>query len=620
MAKYTKAEIKKHVDDKFKVWLSNEDRDNLGIMQWAKDLFPQYLPQATPEFHKDLYLALLNLLDPTLINRLERQLMITSYRGSAKSSIANMIFASYLVANNGRLITIKTREGIKEVRIQERFVVIISETASMAEEFTVRIRNEFSTNPNIRYYYQLEIENAYDDTTGKWTRSGFNMNGCFVMGAGVGQQIRGRIQGASRITTAILDDIYSEKNTITPESRQKIAKWFMNAVSNSVDDLVGKMILVGTILSDDTLLVSLEDDPLWIKLKYPLMDIKKFHKFMAEHLDINYDTQTCYLPYDNIQDQYERKKKNRRYFEALEKKEDWTLAWPERQNLYFLALQVQSKVINNSMASLYQEYFHQTIPSEEKRIRPEFFVHKKVEHKYEHYYNWIRFEEENEWRICNIEFGIDLASGVGKDNTVITVVAVLTDNRIAILMQKAGKFIIRDDKKNDTGDDVRYGKVITDRTQIRKIGAIDEAFRLSLIYHPRKVKIGVAGMEIALSRQFRQVFNANSDYTTIIESIPQTKREGDKVQRILDILVGFYETRMVIHSSQLADLEYELEYLGKAANDDRADSTATAFMHLQLPPNLEESYFEESTTNTNIYDIRKAGNSDLSMADRWRVI
>ena len=179
---YSKAEIDRHVDKKFKEWLDNSDPDNLGIIKWAKDILPEYLPQNTPEFHKELYQALLELFDPSLINRLERQLLITSYRGSAKSTVANMVFASYLVANNGRTMKIRINNEVVEVRILERFIVIISETGTMAEDFTVRIRDEFSTNPNIRYYYQLQIENAYDDITGKWTRAAFKMNGCFVLG------------------------------------------------------------------------------------------------------------------------------------------------------------------------------------------------------------------------------------------------------------------------------------------------------------------------------------------------------------------------------------------------------------------------------------------------------
>jgi len=617
---YSKAEIDRHVDKKFKEWLDNSDPDNLGIIKWAKDILPEYLPQNTPEFHKELYQALLELFDPSLINRLERQLLITSYRGSAKSTVANMVFASYLVANNGRTMKIRINNEVVEVRILERFIVIISETGTMAEDFTVRIRDEFSTNPNIRYYYQLQIENAYDDITGKWTRAAFKMNGCFVLGVGTGMQIRGRIKGAYRITTVLFDDIYSERNVKTPESRENIAKWFNDAVKNSIDDLVGKAVLMGTILHDDTLLISLEKNPLWTKIKYSIMPLDRFHKFMAEHLDINYDTQTCFLPYDNIKDDHEKKRKNRQYFQALQDKEDWGLAWKERQNLYFLALQVQDKVISGRMASLYQEYFHQVIPDQDKQIRKDYFVHKKYEHKYEHYYNWIKFENDEEWQVCTIEFGIDLSTGDGKDNGVITVLAILGDNRIVVLLQRAGKFITRDDMKNDVGDDVRFGKVITDRTKIQRAGIIDETFRLSMIYHPRKIKVGVGGQEKSVAKQFRQVFNANGEYVTIFENIPQTRREGDKVTRILDVLVGLYETRMIIHGGPLTELEYELEFLGKASMDDRADSLATAATNYQLPPNIDESFFVEVEVNSNIYDIRRAGNSDLSMANRWRVI
>jgi len=616
--RYSKAQIKKHIEGKFDEWLDNTDPNNLGISKWVRDLLPEYVPQDTPKFHNELYQELLRLFDPSLVNRFERQLLLTSYRGSAKSTIATMIFPAYLMANNGRTMKLLIRGKVVEVVIRESFIVIISETGNMAEDFTVRIRDEFSIDKTIRYYYSLEIENAYDDITGKWTRAAFKMNNCFILGVGTGMQVRGRIKGPSRISTVLFDDIYSEKNTITPDSRKKIFDWFENAVINSVDDLRGKSILMGTIVHDDTLLVSLERNPLWRKIKYPLMPLEKFHKFMNEHMEINYDIQHCSLPYDHIEDEDERKDRNRLFFQQLQHKEDWELSWPERQDLYFLALAVQTKVISGSMASLYQEYFHQVIPDQDKRIRKEFFIHKTHEHQYKHYYNWIRFDDEEEWQICTVEFGIDLSTGEGNDNGVITPIAILADNRIVVLLQRSGKFITRDDKRDDLGEDLRLGKVITDRTVIQKVGIIDETFRLALIYHPRKVKIGVGGQEKSIAKQFRQVFHANGEYTTIIESIPQTAREGEKTQRILDILAGLYETRMVIHACASKELEYELEFLGKASKDDRADSLAVAVTGYQLPPSLEIEFFEDQEKEENPFHHPKKQGVDIGKL--WRVI
>ena len=436
----------------------------------------------------------------------------------------------------------------------------------------------------------------------------------YTLGVGIGMQVRGRIKGPSRITLALFDDIYSEANTKTPEGRHKIAVWLENAVLNSIDDLKGKCVLMGTIVHDDTALVEFERDPLWKKVKYPLMPLEKFHKFMEEHLNVNQDTQTCVLPHDNIKNDRLRKKRNRNYFAKIEKSYNWELAWPERQNLYLIALAVQSKVIRGRLASLYQEYFHQVIPDSEKRIRKEFFVRKDFEYQWLHDNNWIKLEGENEWQIAHIEFGIDLSTGEGNDNGVITVTAFLRDNRMVVMLQKAGKFITRDDKRKDIGADIRYEKVIQDRSVIQTIGVIDESFRLSETYHPRKIKVGIGGQEKSILRQFRQVFHANGKYTTMFEGVPQTKHEGQKVQRILDVIAPLYETRMVIHGTHLPDLEYELEFLGKAAKDDRADSLAVSVTSYVVPPSIDISFFEEVEI-TNPFQHKEAPVKNI-----WRIM
>ena len=176
--KFSQSEIDAHITEKFDQWMDNTNPENLGILRWLKDLLPEYVPQKTPNFHKELYLELLLLFDPSLVNRFERQLLLTSYRGSAKSTIATMVLPAYLTANNGRIMKLEIEGKVHEILLDERFIVIISETGNMAEEFVVRIRDEFSTNSNFRYYYQMQLENAFDDITGKWTRAAFKLNRC----------------------------------------------------------------------------------------------------------------------------------------------------------------------------------------------------------------------------------------------------------------------------------------------------------------------------------------------------------------------------------------------------------------------------------------------------------
>ena len=109
-----------------------------------------------------------------------------------------------------------------EAIIKEEFIVIVSETGDMAEDFVVRIRDEFTMNPNLLFYHKFKVQNAFDAIDGGWTKRAFKLNGVWVLGIGQGMQARGRIKGPDRITLLVADDIYSEKNTKTDNTRENI--------------------------------------------------------------------------------------------------------------------------------------------------------------------------------------------------------------------------------------------------------------------------------------------------------------------------------------------------------------------------------------------------------------
>ena len=173
-----------HKERKYEEWLDNTDPDNLGIVKWVRELMPEFAYSKTPKFHEELFLDLLRLYDPEYTNKYERLYEFISFRESAKSTAANTLFVSYIVANNGRKFKIKIDGRVREFPIDERTIVIISEIAQSAEDFTVRIRDAFSTNERLRYYYRMEIKNAIDSDTGQWTRTAFKINNCFIQAVG----------------------------------------------------------------------------------------------------------------------------------------------------------------------------------------------------------------------------------------------------------------------------------------------------------------------------------------------------------------------------------------------------------------------------------------------------
>lgn len=596
-------------------WLDNTDIHNLGIVRWAKELLPEYVFNDTPEFHKELYHSLLSLYDPSLRNKYERLRAFISYRGSAKSTAANTLFVMYVIAHNDKQFNITINDEIKTCTIYERAIVLISETAGSAEEFSVRIRDTFSSSERIRYYYNYAIADAIDSITGQWTRSAFKINNTYVQAVGSGQQIRGKVKGFSRVTLAIGDDIYSENNTITEDRRYRIRNWWNNAVMNSIDDLRGKAILLGTILHEDTVLVDTERNPRWRVTKIPVMPIDLFHKFINEHIRVDWNTGTCVLPHDEVEDENKRSSLQRQYFDKVQTSSDWGLSWPSRLDLFFLAIKYQEAVYNGTVSGLYQEYFHITVSPHERRFKREYFqALENYRLDFEYGYSWLLLDGNSDRKICNLEFGVDIA-GTGTDDAVITVAATTPDMKIYVLHQAIGKFSIRDNIDSPN----RYSKVMLDRAHIQGVGLVDEVFRLALRYKPSKIKVGTAGEEELIVREMRRVFEENRNYVPIVAR-PQVGGVNAvrKEDRIKNTLLPYYETRIVYHAPHLEKLEYQLEYLGKTAHDDCADSLEVALYGIEFPQELSYSFFTPKVNFNNRFDPYLGNSPRSSLAEDWR--
>lgn len=538
------------------------------------------------------------------------------------STVLNFLFTSYLVAHNGQIMKLKIEDKIYEVKIDEKFIVILSETATSATDFTQRIRDEFSSNIKLKYFYRMAIEDAIDDITGQWTRSAFKINKCFLFAVGTGQQIRGKVKGAYRPTLIIADDIYSQKNTITEEGRAKIKHWWNNEVMPGVDDMDGKAMVVGTIVHDDTILVELEKNNRWRTIKYYLMNFEKFQEFLKNHMNYNANTGKYSLKFCEIENELERISKQKEYYFKLQEDDSWQLAWKDRLNLYFIALKIEEASTNNNLSGLYQEYFHITISEEEKKFKKSYFQNVEGYHKYENGINYIKVPSlyGQEWINCNIEFGIDVAAGLtNSDDSVIAIVAITPDNRKFLLELKYGKFSFRDTLTEDSPSYLRYGKVCMDSAYIEKIGTLDEVFRKAIEYHPTKIKFGIGGEEFIYVEECRKLFWNNQVYIPILG----IKQSTNKFERIKNNLLGSFETKHVFFLKEYPQLEYQLEFLGKADHDDLADGLSNSFISLMRPDkiiikdnsnNTSDRYLESMLDNLGINISSLDNNKD------WRFL
>jgi hypothetical protein len=393
------------------------------------------------------------------------------------------------------------------------------------------------------------------------------------------------------------DDIYSENNVLTEDSRKKTKNWFYNAANNSVDDILGKIFLVGTIVHDDTVLIECERSKVWRTSKYYPMPLLKFKEFTKKYLKVDLDIDKCELPFEDIEDEFERIAKQIKFFKELDNDPYWEVTWKDRIGLYLLSTKYKEAVENQSIRGFYQEYFHEISPSELRKFNPAYFQSiKNYEIISKYGYQWFICDElYKEPQVINIELGLDIAGDSKEgDNTVLTAVGMLSNGKLIVLEQRVGKFSMRD---NITEDNFAYGRndrILTATDNVLKKGYIDELFRMYLKYSPRIIKIGQGGgSEGTIINEARRVFNANGCYVNIVPRA-QTTKDGKKKERITETLLPYYETMSVFHTNGLEMLEYELEYLGKAKRDDCPDSLECAVFNIWRPAAIEYKQFTET--------------------------
>lgn len=186
-----------------------------------------------PEFHHELTHKLqeLSLINPT------KKICWSVPRGHAKSMFMSNILP------------------LHQILFQLRhYILIISETESMAQNFVKYVGDQLKFNKKLREDFGVVLEPNYklnpsDNLEGFVTHTGIK-----VQAASMGKQIRGARHGSHRPDLVILDDLESSQNTNTRDLREKNLHWY-----NSVVEPVGSpertgFVYMGTLVNGQGLL------------------------------------------------------------------------------------------------------------------------------------------------------------------------------------------------------------------------------------------------------------------------------------------------------------------------------------------------------------------------------
>lgn len=322
----------------------------LSIPAFAVTCFPKTVPLAIPPIHYELY--------ELLQSREHEKAAIAMPRGCAKSTVTDFLYVLW--------------EVLHKTDTKDLFITIISESQSQSINFLSRIKNALNKNPKIRRYYgDFGVNTAM-----RWREDDITLkNGARIVALGTGQKVRGLIQDDTRVNIIILDDFESESNARTPEARLSNRKWIMEAVLPSLSQTDGRIICIGTTISEDCFLQWVKDAPDW-------------HVIWKSILN-----------------------------------EDGESLWPEMYPLHRIEQIRQGFEHMGNLSGFFQEYMNQPQSPDDAPFKPDYMRSytgdlEEIDGRW-----WLDFDGKK--RLLNLFMGVDLASSLGlrADYTVLATVA-----------------------------------------------------------------------------------------------------------------------------------------------------------------------------------------------------
>lgn len=203
-----------------------------------------------------------------LDDRSIQKLLIIGHRGVGKTSVINYGYPSREILMHNIQFG-PTGELTWNERAGENFIIPLSATASGAVMQSENLKRELRSNINFK---ALMGDIRGDELFSKecWITS----NDIMVFPRGSDQQVRGNIYKNTRPKLIFTDDLEKSEEVKSKEQRKALKEWFYSDVMNSFDRRSNdyRLIVVGTILHEDALLIDLKHDPNWTVIDLPLCD------------------------------------------------------------------------------------------------------------------------------------------------------------------------------------------------------------------------------------------------------------------------------------------------------------------------------------------------------------
>lgn len=195
-----------------------------------------------------------------------RQVAIAAPRGCGKTTTTTIAFPA------------------RKVCFQQcKFIMVVSCTNTIATKDVRNLGKELQYNPKITKIFGPMKGKRWSEGTGDLETA----NGIHILSRGAGQQIRGLLE-ETRPDLIIVDDLEdSEPFRLgdPTEYLRKLNEWFYADLMNSIDRRRTRVVLIGTVLHENSLLSNLLEDPDWNPVRLELCDDdynSKFPNYMSD--------------------------------------------------------------------------------------------------------------------------------------------------------------------------------------------------------------------------------------------------------------------------------------------------------------------------------------------------
>lgn len=582
-----------------------ESYNNLGILFFAKKCFPdQFSSSFSERIHYPMAKTFLNLYDPRLTSRTERQGYSMIHREAAKTTICTFLFPLYNIYLKGMTSYVRYEkpgwEGadvkdydILPITIGEDFILIVSETATAAEEFTTNIRSQIEERLDLAKIFGDKHPSAlqvdFEETRkgdGLWRKNAFiTSDKTIVRGIGAGQQVRGRNIRNKRPTLALTDDIYSEKNVATDYGREKTNTWFYKAFINSLDKIKGKVMAVGTAVHYDTVFTGFQKSDMWRGISVPIIEINALSKVIANH---------CTKTEDTI------KIPSKEDCNKLQVSVEDKMSWPTRYDLFYVLSLYKQCYEDRNLHYFYAEYMNEPVAPENAKYGYDNFKFVEMSISVSRGKQIISFEENGMTWIGypRMTLGIDGAAAESKnaDDTALVQVGISTFTAIIPGTNEIAKRIIPYIYQATGGHLDEY-----DNPERNKKGFIDEASRLVKAANTVCTAFEVSGQQSMQYREMARCFKERKLNLNIVEAKPSPDmKKEQRINSVMSPIIGVYGQIYVnTKASKGRLIMTQLMTLGAAKHDDYADGGAIAFSyvvpyHAEFHKIIDNNYLKNS--------------------------